>query len=93
MSCPFAELKEPRPAAFLEAMPMTPYDWFTAPDGSVRANEIWRMEDMRDFTDKFDLPPLWYNRQPKNLRYNVLWTPDDLALIKKRFHRELEHYK
>lgn len=93
MGCDISKLTGTPSSAFLEAMPMTPYDWFTDADGAVRATDIWRMEDMKDFTDHLDLPPLWENHTPKHFQVRLPWTPDDYVIIRKRFERELEHYR
>jgi hypothetical protein len=79
-------------ANVLKHVTHTPYDWFTNADGNVCVTEIYRVEDMIEFTENLRVPYRHDNMTPKAERKNLDWTPAQLDTLRKRFHRELVHY-
>jgi hypothetical protein len=80
-----------RGTRFLDALSLTPYDWFTY-KGKVMATEIWRTEDMAGFCATFQKPWQHINETGVRRKVEIDWTPEDLARIKVMFARELKHY-
>jgi len=78
---------------FIRYVPKTPYFWITDSDGEVMIDTIYRTEDLDQIVfPKYGVLPTHLNTGFASPKKKRKFTQEDIGVIKKKFHRELEHY-
>ena len=75
---------------FVHDFNKTPYDWFVDENGEVMINTIYCTENLNKILLKYDVPSMHINESQNPTSEE--FTGDDITIIKKKFHREFEHY-
>lgn len=81
-----------REAQLLVNMTHTPRHWMLDKDGKMAVTDVYRVEDMKKFSESLMVPYQHVGETPKTQRIALNWTKEQLDVLRERFAWELQYY-